>query len=58
MKIALFGKTIAPENGEYMQQLFQKLSETIDAYIPRFPGRWFFQIGRWFSCFRIVLETR
>ncbi len=27
MKIALFGKTIAPENGEYMRQLFVKLSE-------------------------------
>ena len=27
MNIALFGKTIAPENGEYMRQLFLKLSE-------------------------------
>ena len=27
MTIALFGKTIAPENGEYMRQLFVKLSE-------------------------------
>ena len=27
MKIALFGKTIAPENGDYMRQLFVKLSE-------------------------------
>ena len=27
MTIALFGKTIAPENGEYMRQLFEKLSE-------------------------------
>ena len=26
--IALFGKTIAPENGEYMRQLFVKLSES------------------------------
>ena len=26
MKIALFGKTIAPENGEYMRQLFKKLA--------------------------------
>ena len=25
--IALFGKTIAPENGEYMQQLFKELAE-------------------------------
>jgi NAD+ kinase len=25
MKIALFGKTIAPENGEYMRQLFKEL---------------------------------
>ncbi len=27
MKIALFGKTIAPENGEYMRQLFKKLAD-------------------------------
>ena len=27
MRIALFGKTIAPENGEYMRQLFVKLSD-------------------------------
>ena len=27
MRIALFGKTIAPENGEYMRQLFMKLSD-------------------------------
>ena len=27
MKIALFGKTIAPENGEYIRQLFEKLSD-------------------------------
>ena len=27
MRIALFGKTIAPENGEYMRQLFAKLAE-------------------------------
>ena len=27
MKIALFGKNIAPENGEYMRQLFAKLSD-------------------------------
>jgi len=27
MKIALFGKTIAPENGEYIRQLFKKLSD-------------------------------
>lgn len=27
MNIALFGKTIAPENGEYMRQLFLELSE-------------------------------
>ena len=27
MRIALFGKNIAPENGEYMRQLFVKLSE-------------------------------
>ena len=27
MNIALFGKTIAPENGEYMRQLFAKLSD-------------------------------
>ena len=27
MNIALFGKNIAPENGEYMRQLFVKLSE-------------------------------
>ena len=47
MRIALFGKTIAPENGEYMRQLFKKLSdnqvgmtiyrpfaEMVKAYIP------------------------
>lgn len=28
MIIALFGKTIAPENGEYMRQLFAKLSDS------------------------------
>ena len=27
MKIALFGKTIAPENGEYMRQLFKELAD-------------------------------
>ena len=27
MRIALFGKTIAPENGEYMRQLFKKLAD-------------------------------
>ena len=27
MTIALFGKTIAPENGEYMRQLFKELSD-------------------------------
>ena len=27
MKIALFGKTLAPENGEYMKQLFKELAE-------------------------------
>ena len=27
MTIALFGKNIAPENGEYMRQLFEKLSD-------------------------------
>ena len=27
MTIALFGKNLAPENGEYMRQLFEKLSE-------------------------------
>ena len=27
MKIALFGKTIAPENGEYMKQLFKELAD-------------------------------
>ena len=25
--IALFGKTLAPENGEYMRQLFKKLAD-------------------------------
>ena len=27
MRIALFGKTLAPENGEYMKQLFQELAD-------------------------------
>jgi len=27
MKIALFGKTLAPENGEYMRQLFKELAD-------------------------------
>ena len=27
MTIALFGKTIAPENGEYMRQLFKELAD-------------------------------
>ena len=27
MKIALFGKTLAPENGEYMKQLFKELAD-------------------------------
>ena len=27
MKIALFGKTLAPENGEYMKQLFEELAD-------------------------------
>ena len=27
MRIALFGKTIVPENGEYMRQLFKKLAD-------------------------------
>ena len=48
MKIALFGKNIAPENGEYMRQLFQELSdnqveilvyqsfaEMVSAFIPK-----------------------
>ena len=28
MKIALFGKNIAPENGDYMRQLFKKLADS------------------------------
>ena len=27
MNIALFGKNLAPENGEYMRQLFAELSD-------------------------------